>query len=45
MKYIEAPAEYHPDGMPSTFLAGGITACDDWQARMAAMLSPVAASV
>jgi hypothetical protein len=39
MKYIEAPAEYHPDGKPSIFLAGGITACDDWQARMAAMLS------
>jgi hypothetical protein len=41
MTYVEAPTEYESNGTPSVFLAGGITACDDWQARMAAMLSPL----
>ena len=38
MKYIEAIEEFKPDtkkgymdGMPSIFLAGGITDCPDWQ--------------
>ena len=39
MKYIEAMDEYTPvKGETSLFLAGGITGCDDWQARAAAML-------
>jgi hypothetical protein len=38
MQYIEAPAEYHPRGSPSVFLAGGITGCGDWQSRIAEML-------
>ena len=40
MTYVEAPSEY--DGpSPSVFLAGGISGCDDWQARMAKMLAPL----
>lgn len=31
MTYIEAPTEFR-GGMPSVFLAGGITDCVDWQA-------------
>jgi hypothetical protein len=30
--YIEAPEEFEGDG-PSLFLAGGITACLDWQSE------------
>ncbi|MGQ0574187.1 MAG: nucleoside 2-deoxyribosyltransferase domain-containing protein [Pseudonocardia sp.] len=33
MRYIEAPQPYErrPDDGPALFLAGGITACPDWQ--------------
>ena len=41
MKYVEAPDEYEPDGVPSVFLAGGISGCDPWQPRMAERLSPL----
>ena len=41
MKYVEAPDEYEPDGVPSVFLAGGISDCDAWQWRMADMLAPL----
>ena len=36
--YLEALAEFDGSG-PSLFLAGGITACDDWQRRAAAALA------
>lgn len=46
MKYIEALAEFKPngengylDGMPSIFLAGGITDCPDWQQELAGYLN------
>lgn len=40
MTYVEAPTEYEArDNRLSFFLAGGITGCDDWQSRMAAMLT------
>lgn len=35
--YVECPAEYEGGG-PSVFLAGGITGCIDWQARMRELL-------
>lgn len=38
MKYIEAPDPYDGSGK-SIFLAGGITACIDWQAKMTERLS------
>lgn len=38
MRYGEAPDEHEGPG-PSVFLAGGISGCDDWQARAAAMLA------
>jgi hypothetical protein len=41
MTYIEAPHEYEPSGVPSLFLAGGISDCDGWQWRLAEMLSPL----
>src|SRR5262245_48830305 len=31
MRYIEALTEYEPEGLPSLFLAGGITGCPGWQ--------------
>lgn len=37
MTYIEAPQEWDGDG-PAIFLAGGITDCEDWQARARAIL-------
>ena len=37
MQYIEAPFEY-TGGMPSVFLAGGITGAPPWQNQLAAML-------
>jgi hypothetical protein len=38
MKYVEAPSEY--TGLePALFLAGGITGCDDWQARLVRLLT------
>ena len=39
MRYIEAPAEYIPEGSRSVFLAGGISGCPPWQWRVARMLS------
>ena len=41
MTYIEAPEEFEPAGVPSLFLAGGISDCDGWQWRLAEMLSPL----
>ena len=41
MIYVEAPTPYQPapgDG-PSLFLAGGITACPDWQSDARALLT------
>ncbi len=38
MIYIEAPSEYD-ENRRSVFLAGGISDCDDWQTRLAAMLT------
>ena len=39
MRYVQCPAEFEPSpGEPSIFLAGGISGCDDWQARMTALL-------
>lgn len=45
MKYIEAINEFEPDdkngfkdGMPSIFLAGGISDCPDWQKEIASQL-------
>ena len=38
MTYIEAPTEYRNHGRPSVFLAGGITACGDWQQGLAGRL-------
>ncbi|CAL9365498.1 hypothetical protein SUDANB105_00754 [Streptomyces sp. enrichment culture] len=35
MRYIEAPDEYAPDGLPSVFLAGGIGQCANWQREAA----------
>jgi hypothetical protein len=37
MRYIEAPHVYNGNE-PSLFLAGGITACPDWQQEMVAKL-------
>ena len=42
MKYIEAPEIYERgecDGKKALFLAGGITNCPDWQAKMVNFLS------
>ena len=44
MKYIEAPDEYEGGGA-AVFLAGGITAAENWQARLAEALSPLNAVV
>jgi len=39
-KYIECPAEWTPQTSElSVFLAGGISNCDNWQPRMAQLLS------
>lgn len=44
MKYFEALTEFAGAG-PSLFLAGGITACDDWQRRAAAALADLPLAV
>lgn len=44
MIYVEAPEEYDGD-LPSIFLAGGITACPDWQAEVVAALPGLASNV
>jgi hypothetical protein len=41
MTYVEAPEEFDSVGVPSLFLAGGISDCDGWQWRLAEMLSPL----
>ena len=43
MIYIECPTEYTPDAtpLPSVFLAGGISDCDEWQTRMVELLAPL----
>jgi hypothetical protein len=38
MEYIEAPNEYQGDGF-SVFLAGSISDCANWQARLAELLA------
>lgn len=40
MTYVEAPTEY-AGTVPSLFLAGGISDCDDWQSRMVELLAPL----
>lgn len=45
MTYVEAPTEYVADGRRSVFLAGGISGCDDWQARMTALLADLQLTV
>lgn len=37
MRYVESP-EYYYTGLPSLFLAGGITSCPDWQKEMVELL-------
>jgi hypothetical protein len=41
MEYIEAPQPYErrPGDHPSIFLAGGITACEDWQLQVRTRLA------
>jgi hypothetical protein len=38
MRYVEAPTEYE-GADPSVFLAGGITGCGNWQARVVELLA------
>ena len=38
MRHVEAPTEYEGPA-PSLYLAGGVTACDDWQGRVAELLA------
>jgi hypothetical protein len=38
MEYVEAPTEHLPNGIPSLFLAGGISGCRDWQRELVDLL-------
>ncbi|WP_441245211.1 hypothetical protein [Kitasatospora sp. McL0602] len=39
LRYIEAPAPYEPDGLPSVFLAGATVGCPDWQSEAVDLLA------
>lgn len=44
-KYVEAPSEYTPGGLPAVFLAGGIGLCEDWQQQAAAAFADLEVAV
>ncbi|WP_405968959.1 nucleoside 2-deoxyribosyltransferase domain-containing protein (plasmid) [Streptomyces sp. NBC_00015] len=44
-KYVEAPSEYTPGGLPAVFLAGGIGLCKNWQQEAAAAFADLEVAV